>query len=225
MRKVRVVRVGTDLPPPAATGTMERSPFCPHAMSLESGFIDLLARVRRGDAAAAEELVRAYEPQIKRVIRIRLGDTLLRRQLDSMDVSQSVMGEFFLRVSGGQFDLQSPAELVALLSKMAKNKLIDRSKYHRAARRDIRRDTPIDGDAPLPSGSGTTPSMIVSREELAQICRRLLSADELRITEARAADRSWEELATEFNTTPESLRKRHARALDRVAKALDEQLR
>ena len=55
------------------------------------GFQVLLRRVRAGDEQAARELVRRYEPAIRRAARIRLVDTRLNRLLDSMDICQSVL--------------------------------------------------------------------------------------------------------------------------------------
>jgi hypothetical protein len=53
-------------------------------------FRDLIGRIRAGDAEAAATLVRAFEPELWRYVRIRLTDARLRRVLDSMDVCQSV---------------------------------------------------------------------------------------------------------------------------------------
>ena len=64
-------------------------------MADETPFPDLITRVRGGDSAAAAELVRRYEPAIRRVVRLRLTDQRLRRAFDSMDVCQSVLGSFF----------------------------------------------------------------------------------------------------------------------------------
>lgn len=189
-------------------------------MALEADFDDLLQRVRAGDSQAAAELVRLYEPQIHRVVRIRLTDPRMRRQMDSVDICQSVLGEFFFRATLGQFDLQRPEDLVALLAKMARNKLINRYKHHHAARRDVTRQIPIADDAPSLPGTETTPSVIVAREELLQAARRLLTDDERRLVEARAEGRNWNDLATQWGATPDALRVRHARALNRVAENL-----
>ncbi len=62
-----------------------------------SDFRDLIRRVRAGDDGAATELVRRYEPAIRRAVRIRLADTRLARAFDSMDICQSVLGSFFVR--------------------------------------------------------------------------------------------------------------------------------
>jgi len=63
----------------------------------ETSFCDLVQRVRCGDGLAAEELVRAYEPEVRRAIRVRLTDARLRRLVDSVDICQSVLAGFFVR--------------------------------------------------------------------------------------------------------------------------------
>src|SRR5271169_5194637 len=109
------------------------------AMSEASDFQDLIRRVRAGEEAAATELVRRYEPAIRRAVRIRLGDSRLARAFDSMDVCQSVMASFFVRAALGQYELGTPDELLKLLATMARHKLADQVDRERAACRDNRR--------------------------------------------------------------------------------------
>src|SRR5262245_18622455 len=61
-------------------------------MAEENAFTDFIRRIRAGDEQAAVELVRRYEPAIRREVRFRLRNTRLRRLFDSMDVCQSVLG-------------------------------------------------------------------------------------------------------------------------------------
>src|SRR5438128_10189620 len=68
-------------------------------MSEASSFRDLINRVRARDEQAAAELVRLYEPTIRIAIRVRLSDPALRRLLDSMDICQSVLANFFVRAA------------------------------------------------------------------------------------------------------------------------------
>ncbi|MHC5541375.1 ECF-type sigma factor, partial [Singulisphaera rosea] len=89
---------------------------------MSTNFTELLARVRAGDGQAAGELVRKYEPVIRVTIRAKLQDARLRRVVDSMDLCQSVMANFFSRAAFGEFDLEAPDQLVGLLVTMAKNK-------------------------------------------------------------------------------------------------------
>lgn len=187
----------------------------------EREFGELLRQVRAGDANAAAELVRHYEPEIRRVIRVRLTDPRLRRVVDSMDVCQSVLANFFVRASHGEFDLQQPADLVALLVAMVRNKVIDQTRRLQAEKRDQRR---LDwgGDSVLDrvAGSSASPaSMVADRELLAEV-RRRLADDERYLAEQRAAGREWQDLAGELGVAADALRKKLTRALDRVSMEL-----
>ncbi len=42
-------------------------------MPEDDDFAELIRRIRRGDAQAAQELIRSYEPAIRREARLRLG--------------------------------------------------------------------------------------------------------------------------------------------------------
>src|SRR5690348_6301257 len=92
-------------------------------MAEDAMFRELIGRVRTGDAEAAEELVRTYEPAIRIVVRRRLTDSALRRIVDSMDIAQSVLGAFFVRAASGQFELTTPQQLKKLLVTMALNRI------------------------------------------------------------------------------------------------------
>src|SRR5262245_65121852 len=103
-------------------------------MSEDESFRDLIRRVRAGDEQAATELVRQYEPEIRREVRLRLTDPGLRRVIDLVDICQSVLGNFFARAALGQFDLGEPRQLLALLVKMARNRLTDWARRQNAER-------------------------------------------------------------------------------------------
>ena len=63
----------------------------------DDDFVGFLARVRSGDAQAAENLVRQYEAVIRREVRLRLTNPSVYRLLDDDDVCQSVLASFFVR--------------------------------------------------------------------------------------------------------------------------------
>lgn len=192
------------------------------------GFRDLIGRVRRGDEGAAAELVRRYEPAVRRAARVRLVDTRLNRMLDSMDVCQSVMASFFVRAAMGQYELDAPDQLLRLLATMTRNKLANAVKAQGAQRRDFRRTGPGGGEGDESQGGAfaevagpqPTPSREVAAREMLDEARRRLSPDERRILDGREAGRDWAEIAAELGGSPEALRKRLARAVDRVADEL-----
>jgi RNA polymerase sigma-70 factor (ECF subfamily) len=183
-------------------------------------FPDLIRRVRAGDQAAATELVRRYEPAIRRAVRVRLVDNRLRRQLDSMDVCQSVLASFFVRAALGQFELDHSEQLLKLLATMVRNKVSDAADRHGADRRDFRRATAgLDQAAEAPAAGGT-PSRQFAARELLDEARRRLTDDERQLLDLRGQGHEWEEVAAEVGGTPEALRKKLARAIDRVTQEL-----
>jgi RNA polymerase sigma-70 factor (ECF subfamily) len=185
-----------------------------------SAFAELLSRIRAGDALAAEELVRTYEPEIRRAIRVRLTDARLRRLVDSIDICQSVLAGFFVRTAAGQFDIETPEELLRLLVTMARNRVIDWARRSQADRRDGRRDVSLEGEnGESPQFAAREPgpvSVLVSRELIEQV-RNRLAPEELRLMEQRAEGRNWSEIAAELGEQPNAVRMRLTRALDRVA--------
>lgn len=108
-------------------------------MDMDVEFCGLINRLRSGDEAAAQELVFQYEDAIRRYIRVRLTDPALKRQIDSIDVCQSVMANFFVRMALGQFEVQSQQQLISLLATMARNRLINHANKQKAQRRDMHR--------------------------------------------------------------------------------------
>jgi RNA polymerase sigma factor (sigma-70 family) len=196
--------------------------------SSTESFRTLIARVRAGDEQAAAELVRHYEPAIRRAARVRLVDTRLNRLLDSMDICQSVMASFFVRAALGQYELETPDQLLKLLATMTRNKLAGQVKGHAAARRDFRRVTAAQGDRDDEAGSGAeriagrdpTPSRDLAARELLDEALRRLSPEEKRILDCREQGGQWADIASELRSSPEAIRKRLARAVDRVAQEL-----
>jgi len=189
-------------------------------MTLEEEFQVLLQRIRAGDGDAAAELVRQYEPEIRRMVRVRLTDARLCRVLDSMDIVQSVMGNFFARVALGQFHFDQPEEVLRLLVTMARNKLNDHVRRQHARRRDNRREEGAPDALEGVADSVATPSRVVANRELVEVIRMELSEEERYLAEQRALGRDWPEIAAELGASPDALRMKLGRALDRVVREL-----
>jgi RNA polymerase sigma-70 factor (ECF subfamily) len=183
-------------------------------------FQDLLRRVRAGDEAAAFELVRQYEPYVRREVRLRLLDDRLRRKLDTMDVCQSVFASFFVRAALGQYDLEQPAQLLKLLAAMAHNKVVDQDVAEKRGKRDRRRVEAGDPEERRLADPDPTPSEQVAARELLDEVRKRLTAEERELADQWAQGRPWAEIAAERGESPEALRKRLSRALRRVADEL-----
>lgn len=181
---------------------------------------ELVGRLRAGDDSAAEQIVLEYEPQIRRLIRLRLTDHRLRRVVDSGDICQSVFGNFFARAFMGQFDLSQPAKLMALLSTMARNKLIERYR-----KEEVRKPpgaqvqySELASDA---VSRDPTPSTDLSLAELQQRVESCMSEKERKIATQRKLGVSWATIGESFGESKEAVRKQFERAMQRVLEELN----
>jgi RNA polymerase sigma factor (sigma-70 family) len=185
----------------------------------DNPFVSYVARLRTGDEAALEELVERYAPVIRLEARMRLRSPHLRAVLESMDICQSVLKSFFLRAAAGQFDIDRPEDLRKLLVQMACNKSREAARREYAQKRDARRSVGLGDDAHQVAG-GDDPADELEWQELLLRGRQMLSADERKIAEGRAAGQTWDELSAALGGSPDQLRMQLARAQDRVAEAL-----
>jgi RNA polymerase sigma-70 factor (ECF subfamily) len=188
-------------------------------MSDDVDFAEFIRRIRAGDAEAAVELVRRYEPVVRLEVRVRLADPRLRRAFDSVDVCQSVLANFFVRAAAGDYELEKPHDLVRLLVGMARRKLAFQVRRERAQCRDHRRVTAaVDAVAAL--DAGPSPSQeVAARELLAAFCQRL-SEEERELARRRSEGQGWSEIATALGGTAQARRKQLERAVERVSRQL-----
>jgi RNA polymerase sigma-70 factor (ECF subfamily) len=185
-------------------------------MRKETAFQDLMAGVRRRDQRAAAEVLRLYEPAIRRAVRVRLVNRELRRVIDSMDICQSVFGSFFVHAALGQYELRTAQQLLRLLITMSHKKLTDRIRREGAARRDYRRRQSISSLEKHLLARDSDPGDQVSGRELLEEARRRLSPVERRLAQRRAEGHDWAQIAAELHQDVDVLRKRLARAVARV---------
>jgi RNA polymerase sigma-70 factor (ECF subfamily) len=182
-------------------------------------FAEFVRRLRDGDEDAARELLRLYEPTIRRVVRLRLRDPKLRRVIDSSDICQSVFASFFVRAAAGGYDLERPDQLLRLLATIARNRLGRHANRERAGRRDQRRIDPAAVLEECPA-AGDSPSRQTSAAELVQEAQRRLTPHERGLLERRNQGLEWAEIADELGGSPDGLRVRLGRAVARIRRQL-----
>jgi RNA polymerase sigma-70 factor (ECF subfamily) len=189
-------------------------------MSEDESFRELICRVRAGDDQAATELVRKYEPLIRREVRLHLEDRRLRRMFDSMDVAQSVLASFFVRSAAGEYDLESPEQLVKLLSQITRNKLASAARGHYRQRRDTRRMAAGDEALRQIAADNPTASVEIANQDLLDALREQLTEGERQIARLRADGRSWDEIASALGKKAQALRMQFTRGVERAARVL-----
>jgi DNA-directed RNA polymerase specialized sigma24 family protein len=190
-------------------------------MKPNDDFSELIGRVCRGDGDAAGVIVRRYESAIRIAVRTRLSDPAMRRQLDSMDICQSVLARFFIRAATGAYDLHEPQQLVALLVKMAQNKLATHARSQHRQRRDVRRSRESFRELERIVSPAPEPIRHVAGKELLNRALELMSTETRSIAERRMRGESWSDIASEIGGTPDARRKQYERAVAYIADVLD----
>lgn len=185
-------------------------------MESSEQFRSLICRARAGDEEAATALIREYEPALRRQVRLMLTDPWMKQVLGVSDLLQSVLGNFFVRLVAGQFDLEQPQQLARLLETMALNRMRNHVRAERPSRRRSTSFSGVDLE---------TPSRIVANRELFARIRAGLTEEERQLADLRAAGKTWLEIASATGESAEALRKRYSRALDRVADEFDSDVR
>lgn len=183
-------------------------------------FADFLRRIRAGDDLAAMELVRRFEPLIRREVRTRIGDQRLKRAFDSVDVSQSVLAIFFSRAATGEYELERPEQLARLLVTMARNRLVSRARKERRLVRDVRRlalDPAVLEQVPDRQSS---PSEVLSKKEQVAQLEVYLTDEEQQILNLRTEGLSWDEVAARIGGSGQARRMQLSRGIERLERQL-----
>jgi RNA polymerase sigma-70 factor (ECF subfamily) len=112
--------------------------------------IELLTEAQAGDRNALNELLKRYEERLRRVVRVRL-DARLRRSLDSSDVVQ----ETFAAALSGIPTMRAldRGAILAWLTRIAENELIDLRRRAGARKRDRSSEVPLDEGAVARKGA------------------------------------------------------------------------
>jgi RNA polymerase sigma-70 factor (ECF subfamily) len=131
-------------------------------------FRQLMERVVAGSDEAASQLLARYGAAVLQAVRRRLNRQL-RSKFDSLDFVQDVWASFFANPPrDGQ--LNRPELLVAFLTRVAKNKVVDATRQRmQGLKHNVNRERSLDrstagGPAQVPAQQ-ETPSQAVSRDE------------------------------------------------------------
>ena len=185
-------------------------------------FSDVMNRLRDGDEAVVNWFVQQYEPEIRRLIRIRLNGTTLRRTMDSVDICQTTFVKFLNQLASTDLDLQTPSDLSKLLFTIAQNNLRDEIRKSNTKRRGQGVQFVKEQDVlPLIEDHKTSPSEIVADRDHWENVKKQMTETEQKLVEQRAMGHDWKSLAAQFDSTPAALRRR----LDRLRARLLNQLK
>jgi RNA polymerase sigma-70 factor (ECF subfamily) len=166
---------------------------------------DLLDRLGGSDFAAAEQVFRAYEPYLRKVVRRQLSPEL-RPKFDSADVVQSVWADVLGRFQTVGYRFTDAAHLRAFLLTATRNRFIDRVRQHRAA---TERERPLEGLAPekVPAARQERPSELAQANELWERMLRLCPPAHRLILELKRQGLPMAEVAARTGLHEDSIRR------------------
>jgi RNA polymerase sigma factor (sigma-70 family) len=140
-----------------------------------------------------------YNPFLRRTIR-RRAHRVLRKLYDTTDLLQSVWLAFFLNVLPHQ-TFETPQQLMQLLNRLARNKLLNTYRYHDMQKRSLSREVPL--ESPVEQASRSDPTQeepwrcLALWDELEQVLNDLPERDRAVVNALRLGDKP-EEAALRF---------------------------
>jgi len=159
------------------------------------GLEELVRRAREGDREAAGEILARYGDRVRTAIRGRLAPEL-RRRLETEDVFQSAVAVSLEDLKGLRYEGEKA--LVAWLVTVAERRLLGAARRHRAARRNVLREAPLE-HAAFCSAALTSPPRGAERAEVRTLVEEAvarLPCAERRVIELRSYEgRSFREIA------------------------------
>ncbi|MCC7173374.1 MAG: sigma-70 family RNA polymerase sigma factor [Planctomycetes bacterium] len=188
----------------------------------------LLARAQDGDDAALAELIERYQDRLRRIVRIQLAGSPLRRDFDSMDFVQGTFQAALPKI--GELRPSGAASLLNWLALIATNRIRDAYAWKTAQARDMGREVALDALASASRSSALPPDAGASPEQRAMMneVRALLDDEVARLSDDHRrvvvlrdyCGEGWERIADELGRDVGAAKQLHQRAWIELRRAL-----
>jgi RNA polymerase sigma factor (sigma-70 family) len=175
----------------------------------------LLARLCDGDAEAAEQVYREYEPYLRTVVRRQLPLNL-RAKFDSFDVVQSLWVDLIDRFRNEQCRFSNAEHLRAFLIRATRNRFHDHCRRHRA---ELKHEHPpgAHGGTDFAAANQPTPSQVVQGDDLWQQIVSTCPPEHRQIIELKRGGMSLSEIVARTGLHEGSVRRILRQLARRVA--------
>jgi RNA polymerase sigma factor (sigma-70 family) len=167
----------------------------------------LVERFRQGDAEAADALFARYVERLTEMVRWQIGP-MLQRRLDPEDTVNSAYRSFFVRARNGEFVLERSGDLWKLLVTITLNKLRRQIVHHRAQKRSVNKDRPLDDSAFYAEiDTGPSPLEALAAADELETFMKKLSPLERQVLELRLRESRWDEIAAATGRSERTVRR------------------
>lgn len=198
----------------------------------ESSFLHemekLIKRAQDGDPEATAALYLLYEDELIEEVRRKLGSAL-RNRMDSVDLVQSLWVDVLQDFK--KFEYRGPDSFHRWLTACLSNKIQEKARYYRAAKRDPKKAVRIRSEdtqsvgVPLPAAPDPTPSHeAIDRESIERLMRILDGFDDLqrKILILRFGDqKKYKEIGRIVGKSADAVRKLCGKGLAELKKRMD----
>jgi RNA polymerase sigma factor (sigma-70 family) len=165
----------------------------------------LSERLNGGDPAAAEEVVRSYEPYLRMVVRRQLTPRL-RAKFDSIDVVQSIWANVLRGLAEDGWEFPDEAHLRAFLFRLTLNRFISLYRQHRNSLRRERSLAALGAGEP-PQSREDHPSEVVQANELWERLMAIASPSHRELLMLKSRGASLAEISERTGLHPSSVRR------------------
>lgn len=124
----------------------------------------ILDKLSSGDATAAEQVFRTFEPSLRVLVR-RMLPAPMRAKFDSVDVVQSVWADLLEGFRDAGWKFTNSAQLRAFLIKVTRNRFIDKVRKNRSAM-EHQRSLEVMPPDEVPGDGVPSPSETAQADEL-----------------------------------------------------------
>jgi RNA polymerase sigma factor (sigma-70 family) len=171
--------------------------------------------LQSGDQSAVEELLRQFDPFLRRAIRLRMIDGRLRRAVDTSDVFHSLLKDFLRPKKSSDPPANASAELHAYLAAAVRHKIQTK------VRKERRHAGSLPGDRqPISREPGVGEQ--VEYQDFIQTIRSRLDEPCRTLFELKSQGLTWAEIAAKLGGKPDALRMRLNRAVAALLSRLNE---
>ena len=187
--------------------------------------VQLLARWKDGDEAAAGELFERYVNRLVGLARTKLSDRMQRR-VEPEDVVQSAYRSFFRKAGDDRYTLEKSGDLWKLLATITVSKVRGQVEFHTAKKRGIYSEESVAGEAstyrvrPEAVAEDPTPDDATAVVEEVQAVMTELDDLQRQIMELALQNRSVEEISQEVQRSGRTVR----RTLQQIRENLETRL-
>ena len=176
---------------------------------------------------ALDDLLAKQMPALLVFLRHHTGEALAARETIE-DLAQSVCREILQDRSALHFEDES--QFRAYLFLQAVRKVVDRARFHRMARRDVRREQPLPetrsaAEVGIYGGLASATQAAMAREKLVQVEAALQTLPEAQreaLLLSRVAGLSYKTIALQKGVTESTIRTLAARGLTKLCRLLEQ---